>query len=380
MKCIIYGLGSGRLRVERYLKNEHDIIGYSDTFYVKDTFNDKKFYKPSELKSVYFDYIIICVGDISARTKIKKELVNYGVKSEKVIEFYLTYRKYINLEKSIREKEGNNYESIVLGISHSLYGISKSYLKYKSLKLCAAGQDLFYNLEKLKMNLEIIKKCKCAIVDMHTYTYFNYDISLGKAALDYILENDFIDNLHNFNRNSNYNSIEEELSLLNVQAFENLFNVSNIDGLEDYIESGVYSKEYLDIYDERCLNPENLELRKLPPSNIQRKIFTNTERENIRIFEDILRTLKQNNKEIKIYLVLIPQYIETENNIKQHEENWKIRFYDVLNKLSEKYEFKILDFKECQEISGDCKYYCDNIHLNATGSIRFTQLLNSYIE
>lgn len=99
--------------------------------------------------------LIISIGNTAVSMYIKKNLINYGINNEKIIDFYLIYRNYINLEESIRKKEDDNYESIVLGISHSLYGISKKYLKYKPLKLCAGRQDLFYNLEKLKMNVEV---------------------------------------------------------------------------------------------------------------------------------------------------------------------------------------------------------------------------------
>lgn len=32
MKIIIYGLGSGRAIIEKCLKSEHEIIGYTDSF------------------------------------------------------------------------------------------------------------------------------------------------------------------------------------------------------------------------------------------------------------------------------------------------------------------------------------------------------------
>lgn len=380
MKIIVYGLGSGIDRVEKYIKNQHNIIGYSDSYYNGDNFNNRKFYKPSELKNVYFDYIVISVGDCIISSEIKKYLLGYGIEKEKIIDFYLVYRNYVNIQKSIREKEDDNYESIVLGISHSLYGISKRCLKYRPLKLCSGRQDLYYNLEKLKINREIIKKCKCAIIDMHTYTYFNYDVSLSKAALEYILENDFIDNPHNFIRNSNYeNSIIEEIKLMDLQSFEELFDTYSIDVLEDYIQAGMYSRKYLDVCDKRCIN-ENLNFSKVKQSSIEKNIYTSTEKENIGVFEEILRILKEENEDIRIYLVLIPQYKKVEINLREYEKDWKIRFYDIINELQEKYKFKILDFKDNEEISDNFKYYCDPIHLNGTGAMKFTQLLNSYID
>ena len=58
----------------------------------------------------------------------------------------------------------------------------------------------------------------------------------------------------------------------------------------------------------------------------------------------------------------------------------KSRFYNIINSFKLKYKFKVLDFKNCEEISANEKYYFDAGHLNDLGAKEFTKLLNCYID
>lgn len=91
MKCILYGTGSGRLRVEDSLKKQHEIIGYSDSFSDYDQFENKPFYKPTELYKVKYDYIIICIGQKDVREEVIKNLKRYNIDPDKVFDFYKFY-------------------------------------------------------------------------------------------------------------------------------------------------------------------------------------------------------------------------------------------------------------------------------------------------
>lgn len=205
MRCIIYGLGSGRIRIERYLKKEHNIAGYSDSFFEGESFNNRKFYKPDQLINADFDIIIIAVGKLTIADSIEKKLIGLGIAYDKIINFYKIYRRQFNIYEEIIKFEKIDYESIILGLSHSFLGISKKYFKHQPLKLSTQMQDLYYNLKKLEKYDYLIKQCKSVIIDMYTYTYFNYDVSLSKQAIDYISENRFKDDLHNYEKNKNFN-------------------------------------------------------------------------------------------------------------------------------------------------------------------------------
>lgn len=382
MKCIIYGLGSGRIRIERYLKKEHCIIGYSDGFFKEEYFENRRFYKPNELLNADFNVIIIAVGNLTIADKIEKNLIGLGISSGKIINFYKYYRNNFNIYDEIIKGEKNDYQSIILGLSHSFCGISKKHFKYKPLKLSTPMQDLYYNLKKLKEYSDIIRRCRSVIIDMYTYTYFNYDVSLGSQAIEYISENGFKDDLHNYSRNKNFNiNLKEELEK-EKYLFEEVFNVKDIRILKDYIDTGKIDKCTLEFIHNKSMNKNEIQsIYKLyGETSIQKNIYTDTEKENIHIFENILSLLKETNNNIDIYIVLIPQYCKVEKILKIKEKEWKSRFYNIINSFKLKYKFKVLDFKNCEEISANEKYYFDAGHLNDLGAKEFTKLLNCYID
>ena len=46
-----------------------------------------------------------------------------------------------------------------------------------------------------------------------------------------------------------------------------------------------------------------------------------------------------------------------------------------INKFKKKYNFKVLDYKECNKISNTREYYFDSEHLNYYGANMFTNML-----
>lgn len=393
MNVIIYGIGSGRIRVEKYLKKCHKIIGYSDSFFGGNNFNDKKFYKPNNLLNVEFDYIIIAIGDGDISKKVFQDLINYKIEKTKILDFYENYcyifRNEFKITNRIMKNTDKSFDGLILGISHGKVGINPKYLSKSFYNFAWGSQDLFYNLKQLnelqKNYKERIKNLQYVILDMFSYTYFNYDVSLTKNALKYFRDVglDF-DELHNFPKD-----IIESLktSRKNQEIlFNDLFNSNIINVKDDMKEVGSYDDMYSDFSSKKArnkiLSDEEIKTYKrsqIVYSSIQKKEFSDTEKENIKVFEEILKTLKEINHNIKIYIVLIPQYKVVEDNLKIMEQEWKIKFYNTLNNFKKNYNFKVLDFKNNEEISSEKKYYYDMYHLNYEGAKRFTKLLDSYI-
>ena len=61
MDVILYGLGQGLNLVEKMLKKEYKIIGYTDSYAKLTIFKGKPFYQLNEIRKIQFDYIIITV-------------------------------------------------------------------------------------------------------------------------------------------------------------------------------------------------------------------------------------------------------------------------------------------------------------------------------
>lgn len=404
MKCIIYGLGSGRLTVEKYLKNDHLIIGYTDSFYTGSNFNNKKFYKVEELYKLQFDVIIIAIGDINIRKKIHSKLIKCKISNNKILDFYdiysLRYTSKLNVPlRRVDRVIRDNYEGIILGISYAATGINPNYLSKKFCNLAVPSQDLYYNLRTLEIVNEKYKKniqnLKYAIIDMFEYTYFNFDISLSKNAINYYKWSGFrSDDSHNYNKNKNFTrTIEDEINNIHSldnsnqnNLFSSLFYTEKIDITADYKITGAYNDLFNDFpiikSRDQSITIDDIEEFKnnYKHTSIQSHKYKKTIDENINIFNKILKTLFSINPKIKIYLVLLPEYKVQFDYKKNDFENIKNVFYSILNKFKNTYNFKILDFKTYEEISSKSCYYYDLGHLNNDGAKAFTTLLDSYID
>ncbi|MBN1044494.1 MULTISPECIES: hypothetical protein [unclassified Clostridium] len=405
MKVILYGIGSGRLRAEKYKKITTNIIGYSDSFFKEKYFNGKRFYTLNDLQNVRFDFIVICIGDLKIANNIVKQLIQSGIQPKKIVNFYEEYKVYEELYVPKRKVDRvmkyttKPLDGIILGLSHAAYGINPNYLEKSFYNLAVDSYDLYYNLEQLEYIIynypDRIKNMKYLILNMHKYTYFNYDVSMSNFAVKFLKINGLEENSHNLINNTNYSqneintiiikSKESKLMTKNsLGVFDSLFDTSRIDIVEDYKEIKVYENVFFDfpIRKNKLTDKDiqNYLSEPLKYSSIKKKKFYKTQKENKDIFRKILKTLNEINNDIKIYIVLIPMHKILEDIERIVETEWKKSFYDILYEFKEQYEFEILDFKNNHIISENNNYYCDLQHLNYEGSIAFTKLLNSYIE
>ncbi|MDK2562685.1 hypothetical protein QOZ84_03915 [Romboutsia sedimentorum] len=391
MKCIIYGLSTCRQQVELYLKDSVTIVGYSDSFSNLESYNGKKFYKPNELLNLEFDKIIIAINKVVDCVEVEQNLRKLGINNDKIISLY-KFLKYIyklknndNLIDTALANEKSKLEGMVLGLSYGCMGIVPKYLDLSCYNFSRGSQDLYYSLIQLKYiknkYKHKISDLKYVILDMYTYTYFNYDVSLSKNAFDFIYYNGFEKYPHNLKKNINYSNelIEKITSKLTKQeeiTFDSIFKKEYI--VRKDIRYYFNKEEINNVLDEEEI--KRYSINSLGYSSIQKNIYTKTERENIEIFENILKEILDIDLNIKIYLVLIPRYKLKEDKMEQVELKWKYRFYNILNQTSKKYEFEILDFKNNQEISNIRENYSDLEHLNYNGAIKFTKLLSLYIK
>lgn len=122
---------------------------------------------------------IICIGEEAIRHSIIKNLKNNKVKSEKIFDFYDIYMKRyfskkldLPLKKIDRVLYNNNqnYDGIILGLSHAAFGINPEYLDKRFCNLAVPMEDLYYNLRTLQiLNYKYknnIKNLKYVIFDM----------------------------------------------------------------------------------------------------------------------------------------------------------------------------------------------------------------------
>ena len=389
MKCIIYGLSTARQFIEKNLYEYIDIIGYSDSFHNLLEYNFKRFYKPKELVNLSFDLLIIAIDGDKDNIEVKEKLMDLGICEKKIITMY-EYKKYYfkELKKSneiINFDLESDLNGLIFGISYAQAGIIPRYIDKGVYNLALGSQDIFYNYHQLKRIIEKYKEkilnIKFVILDMYTYTYFNYDLSLSKNAISFIYNNGFEHITNNFIYNKNFS--EEEISEIKKEL-----SIDKMKLLEEIIDSKKIirrDRTYFFNKEERDKRIDEVELsnyknkKSYGLSNIEKNIYSETEEMNIKIFKKFLHDIKEINKDIKIYTVLIPRYKLVEEANKENKKIWKDRFYKIIEECQKEYDFDFIDLKDCEQIKDNMNYYFDLEHLNYQGAIEFTKVLKQYL-
>lgn len=382
MNCIIYGFSTCRESIEAQLNENVKIIGYSDSFSQLIEFKGKKVYRPKQLKSIKFDVIIIAIGDFHNSIVVKKKLIDMGISTEKIILVW-EYTKYMNIIKesdlNYKKKLKSNVQGIILGISYAQAGIRAEYLGENVYNYASGSQDIYYNLKKFqelkRNNIDSLKKLKYIIIDMYNYTYFNYDVSLSRNAIEYINNNGFENDTHNLIYNRKmllYNLKNFKLTTTKIDILKKIFN-----------ETLMKRKSDVDYFNKderlRIINDDEIDkMRKISSSScssIEKNIFIKTENENKAYFEKLINEIYEVRPNLPIILVLLPVYILKERELEKIQDMWRERFYDILDEFIDKYNIHVFDYKKEESISGVREFYFDLEHLNYYGSSEFTKKL-----
>lgn len=395
-KILIYGLGEGRIYIEKCIKPSHKVIGYTDSVSIIKVFNGRKFYRLDEIQESSFDYIILAMENKKTCTAIIEMLSGkYKIDRDKILDFWHIYYATcsVNLADYRVLKNNNILDGVILGLSHGEAGINIDYLTGNWCNLAISSSDIFSNYKVFEYVYGKYQKkfndLKYVIIDLFDWLYFNYDTSMARNALNCIGSIKNIPGIfHNLKNNKKI--IGEEYILdevLKLKGFRPLNEfvtekeLLQIDELfnDIHAQEWVYKKynkiKRYGIIDENCddyLKPDYM------PA-IAKKHFRGTKQENILVLRKLLDMLYQINGNMKIYGVLIPRYYTVENVHREIYREWKEEFQDIIADIRKDYKFELLNFKDYLPISANHNFYFDVSHLNEIGSIAFTSLLDSII-
>lgn len=144
MKILLYGIGKDLEDVEKRIRQEHEIIGYMDSFAKIKKYRGKAFYDLSNIKNLYFDYVIITLKDRKIAWEIQEMLVGeYGILLERIIPFYV----YANREVwsiKMNNHELENVQGLIFGNSLAAIGYLEEELDIPFINLAIPSQDLYY--------------------------------------------------------------------------------------------------------------------------------------------------------------------------------------------------------------------------------------------
>lgn len=342
-----------------------------------------------------YDYLILGFSNKTMSCHIARFLTEeHQVNPSVMINFYAIYYALVPMMKVDRVMKNPlfpSYEGIILGLSHSQMGILPDAMNKPFANLSVSSQDLYYDLKVLEHCIanypEKIRHLNYIMIDMLDYSYFNYDISLGRIAYSYYFwrNNGFILDGHNFARNKNFPFSFDEMiidisqkyyegtDINSIQLYGKLFNDAHkYSGYKDYISD--YEKNYLRT---NIITDEDIANFALKSSIVQ-TVHEDTIKENIDIFYRLLETIYKLNPDMKVLLLIIPRYIEIQKKTIDAYCRWKDMFYEQIIEANRQYPFTFLDLND-HEIATKRLYYHDLCHLNHFGAMKLTAYLNELL-
>lgn len=385
---IIGNIKESELCIKQFQKNGVDFT------FAEEFVNGQCDYKTVSAFSVtseQFDLFVVTEkNSLLSLDMLKKE---FNIPQEKIISFWQLYNASLPTrvcDRIMLNPSHCTYDGVILGLSNVEVGIIPSQLKASFCNLAVSSQDIYYNLKTLEYcyenYYEKLKNLKYAIVDLHDYNYFSFDTSMSTSALKYLGFGGYDLDAHNFSQNKNYNGDYSEY----VEKIENL----KFDGLNE-VNVAQWSVNFPDVHEldnfagfvsaysdlskrKAVVTDQQIDAYKYDRSNVV-QIFDKTVKKNVEYLEKLLQLLYKINPEIKIYLTVLPKFVEVETKDAPQLLKHKNLFYEIIEKLRGKFDFEFLDFKKISEIMYHRNYFYDANHLNYFGAIKLTDEINKII-
>lgn len=382
----MFGIGCSAEIVERKLRPEHRIIGYTDSRAKIKIYKGVPFYELTELRNIKFDYIVITTSSRTVALEIKKILIHYyQIDVEKIIPFclYADVEIYKIMKTKICQKE--RIKGIILGNSHARDGLLTDFLSLPFVNLATSSQDIYFNCRLFEICSERYKselsKLEYIIFDLYDYNSFNIDVSVTDDFFNYLSSGGVLEP-HNYN---------------NSKVCKNGFEKDVFDRLQIVTEKPPHIIEVMDKIFIDCsgkldaaVSDVNMRIKyisKMEPlvaekcfSGIVTKRYSNTIEENCKILEYFIQCAKRINENIKIIFTLLPRYVTMEKVMKPFMKEWKDEFEFIINGICKKYGTNYINYKNRLDISENNYFYYDVNHLNTAGGISLTSILDEELK
>lgn len=387
---IIGSVSDSKPLLDYYRNNDGVDYAICDLFEKNSDMLDYHTFDICNIRDMDYDCVVITVKSSQSVKNILME--EYNVDGSKILEFWKMYNAYVPLmvcDRIMLNPKHRSYDGIICGLSHTEVGVLPDRLNGRFANLSVSSQDIYYQYQTIKYCWETypnkLKDLKYAVIETHDYHYFNFDTTLGHASYEYLRWGGFNKDKHNFDRNKSYdftfdqalqhiinnkyaNITENEIHLWEAYC-KDVFAYNDFKGFEGNFNvndrTTIVTDEHINNY--------------LYHRAMVAKVFPETIKENTNILKKLFDLLLSINPDIKIYTVIIPKYIETEERdyelLKQHIPI----FEKIMDMLHKEYQFTHLDFKKISDISQHRNFYYDAGHLNIFGANELTKMLNNII-
>ena len=300
-----------------------------------------------------WEIIVVALSNRALADSIKAIINRYRSNSAVVLDFYIlrqVSRPRLVADIVMNNPYYENYEGLILGMSHAEVGIIPGRLQLGNVaNLAVPSQDLYYNLKTLEYCLsnypEKISGIRNVIIDMYDYSYFNFDSSMVAKFMNFLGCGGYDKDKHNYDKNKQFLGHPYDELVDSIRGFWKLDNDDEIieiwNMLFDTSLGKMYEDRYMNINDiaDRVGIVSDQQLEEFSIGRYAHKRFEETIKENRLCLEKILELLYNLNPEMNIYMVLIPRYEGVWEKESILFNDWKEDFYNILDEVSNRYRF-----------------------------------------
>ena len=259
-------------------------------------------------------------------------------------------------------KNADEVETLVLGNSHTYYGIQPKYFKSKSFNLANPAQLYEQDLFLLKYWSNRCPKLKTVILPISYFTFFVQDSGNGKETF----------------RCKNYN-IYMDCDLYPSWSFSYNFEIADprvvISKLYKYTLGIKGQDRICDIYGNEAYNTlayRTSDWDKYDKNTIESTFNLDYIQKNLHEIEQIISLCKEKN--INLIFVTTPCWHTYRSYLNEDQLN---KLYSIIHKLQRKYEISYFDFFQDERFNAED--FFNSSHLSELGEMKLTKILESEI-
>ena len=257
------------------------------------------------------------------------------------------------------QQNANEVETLILGSSHSYYGIQPKYLKGKAFNLANPSQLLEQDLFLLKYWSDKYMKLKTVILPISYFSLFTKDLASYRCRYYRIYMD--CDLYPSYSFSYNFEIAEPKTALFKFRKY--IFGISEeVDWFCDK-----YGNETFNSISNRMADWNKNDKRDAASAKTWEYI-----QKNYRILEDLIKFCK--DRDINFVMITTPCWHTYCSFLEKRQLK---KMYSIIHELQQKYEFPYFNYLQDKRfIAND---FFNGSHLSELGEIKFTKNLNEDI-
>lgn len=262
------------------------------------------------------------------------------------------------------QENAEEVEVLVLGSSHTFYGVRPEFLAGNAFSLANVSQDFTHDLYQLKYWANRYKHLKTVIVPISFFSWFSGGLENGSESYRCRFYKIYMDC-----------DLYPDLSLYNLEISDYRSARRKLDKLlhEDNAP-GVNSRGWGETYKLSSKKVEEWNNGSEADAAVKRHTAVNYDNvgKNYQQMKEIAEFCQQRN--IQLVLITTPCWASYYENLNQEQLK---KMYELTRRLQHEYQLLYLDYlKDARFVADD---FYDSNHLSDVGAEKFTKILNQDI-